>query len=84
MRGAAPSPSDKKHIPLTHSDVDCTLLCSALGASCSCGSVLDRDSEHAFNDTVDLFTALGGYTHGPNTPTNAKIDYLSLEWSREG
>lgn len=41
--------SFRHHIPLT-----------ALCASCSFGPVLDKDSVHAFNDTVDLFTALRG------------------------
>lgn len=71
----------RKHIPLTHFDMD-VHSCSALGASCSCSSVLDRDSVHAFNDTVDLFTALWGI-HMVKTQPRCQ-NRLSLEWSCEG
>lgn len=41
-----------------------------LCASLSFGPVLDEDSVHAFNDTVDLFTALGVHAR-------PRIHYLS-------
>lgn len=81
MRGAALSPSEKTHS--SHALKTWTALLFCLGASCSRGSVLDRDSVHAFNDTVDLFTVPRGTRTAQNTATMPKIDYLSLEWSRE-
>lgn len=47
LRGAAPSPSEKNTF-LSHTD----------GALCLCGSVLDRDSVHAFNDAVEAYVIL--------------------------
>lgn len=50
------------------------------GASWSHGSVLDRDSVHAFNDTVDLFTVLRE-TRGPTQRPCQNQNYLLSEWA---
>lgn len=58
MRSVGQKRCDERSRENTFLSRTCTR--TALGASWSCGSVLDRDSVHAFNDTVDLFTALRG------------------------
>lgn len=49
----------RKHIPLTHLDVDCTVVLPRCQLLLQLGAGL-RDSVHALNNTVDLFTALRG------------------------
>lgn len=58
-----------------------TVLLFCLGTSCSCSLVLDRDSVlHAFNDTVDLFTALRGiHTVQTQRPCQNRLSIIGVE-----